>query len=317
MKIGSLYPMVFLAAIFLSNPVLCEVIDRVAIVVNTEIITESEIDRALAPVYSQYRTTYQGDQLIKKLEESRQKIVEQMIEDKLILCEAKKQNIEVDDTQIEDRLNEMRGRFGSKENLEAALQQQRLTIKELKSRIREQLMTKAMVDRKIGGRIAITPVEVKNYYDSHKDEFAEAEERKISNILIKLKKDVDASKTLQLAREVARRLKSGGDFAALAQVYSEGPGAEGGGAMGYVKKGDLLPEVESVVFSLNEGQTSNMVQTSLGYHFFKVEEIKKARELPLSEVQREVEDSIYREKIKEKIKGWVEGLKKNAYIAFK
>ena len=87
--------------------------------------------------------------------------------------------------------------------------------------------------------------------------------------------------------------------------------------MGYIKRGDLLPEIEKAVFVLKPGEVTGIVQTSLGYHIFKVEEKEAPKTLSLSEVRHDVESAVYKSKADAKIKGWLEGLKKNAYIAFK
>lgn len=294
-----------------------EVIDKIAIVVNNEIITQSEIDRLMAPVYAKYRTVYQGDELIDKLEEVRQRIVEQLIDDRLILGEAKKLNIEVDDREVEEKIEEMKKQFGSKEALDSMLSEQRMTLKDLRTHYREQIMSRRLVDQKIGSKIVITPIDISDFYNAHAKEFVQPEEVKLRNILIRPKQDSDVQRAANQAKEILRRLKEGCDFGELAKVYSEGPGAKEGGLMGYVKKGDLLPEIENVVFNVKEGETSDIVQTSVGYHIFKVEERRESRSLTLSEVRRDIEDMIFREKIRGKLKGWVEGLKKNAYIAFK
>ena len=62
---------------------------------------------------------------------------------------------------------------------------------------------------------------------------------------------------------------------------------------------------------------TGVVQTSLGYHIFKVEEKESPKTLALSDVRHEAEGAVYKSKVDAKIKGWLEGLKKNAYIAFK
>jgi len=188
-------------------------------------------------------------------------------------------------------------------------------LKDLRTRYKEQLMTKRLIDQKIGSKIVVTPVELSNYYNSHIDKFMMPEEIKLRNILIKPKED--PKKALELANNILARLKEGSDFAGLAKVYSEGPNASEGGLMGYVKKGDLLPEIEKVVFELNEQETSGIIQTSVGYHIFKVEEKKASKQMSLSEARNAIEEALFQEKVKEKIKGWIEGLKKNAYIAFK
>ena len=134
---------------------------------------------------------------------------------------------------------------------------------------------------------------------------------------LKIKKFPDPNKALDLAKDISKRLHEGCDFDGLAKMYSDGPGAPEGGLMGYIKRGDLLPEIEKVVFALKPGEVTDVVQSSLGYHIFKVEEREAPKTLALSEVRHEVEGAVYRSKVDAKLKVWLEGLKKNAYIAFK
>lgn len=294
-----------------------EVVDKIAIVVNDEIITESEIARALHPIYEKYKSLYSENKLLAKLEEAKQGLMQQFIDDRLILSEAKKLNIEVDEKEVDKRIGDLIKRLGSKAAFERTLSEQRITIKDLKARYKEQLMTRKLIDLKVGARIMITPIDITNYYNKNAAEFNQPEEIKLKNILISSKNDMDPKKAAEVARDISKRLKEGCDFAGLAKEYSAGPGASEGGEMGYVKKGDLMPDIEKVVFNLKEGETSDIIQTGLGYHIFKMEEKKPARVLTISEARRDIEEAIFREKINQKIKGWVESLKKNAYIAFK
>lgn len=313
-----LYSSIVISAILLSAAaVRAELLDKIAIVVNNEIITDSEIQHAMAPIYAQYRTMYKGPDLVKKLEEARQRIVQQMIEDKLILSEAKKLNIEVEDKEIDARLDETIRHIGSKESFQRALAEQGIALKDVRARYREQLMTRKLIDQKVGAKVMITPLDVSDYYNKHKKELVQPEQVKVRSILIRLKQDEGAEKSLELAREMVRRCKEGSDFAALAKVYSEGSGAGEGGLMGYIKKGDLMPEVEKVIFNMKEGDISDVIQTPAGYYIFKVEEKRPGKEQSLSEARRGIEEAVYRAKVNEKLKGWIEGLKKDAYIAFK
>lgn len=295
----------------------CELVDKVAIVVNDEIITDREIERQLAPIYEKYKMVYSGPKLVEKLEEAKQKLAQQMIEDKLLYSEAKKQNIEIDEKEIDAKVQEVIRNMGSRETFDRALLEQQLTVKDLKERYRQQFMARRMIDRKVGGTIMVTPVEIEAYYNKNINEFKQPEKVKLKNILISIKKYPDPMKALSLARDISKRLREGCDFDGLAKLYSDGPGAAEGGLMGYVKQGDLLPEIEKAVFSLKPGEVTGIVQSSLGYHIFKVEDKEEAKMLSLSEVRREVEMAVYKEKVDAKIKGWLEGLKKSAYIAFK
>lgn len=295
----------------------CEIVDKVAIVVNEEIITDREIERQLMPIYEKYKMMYSGPKLVEKLEEAKQRVAQQMIEDRLLYSEAKKLNITVDEKEIDAKLREIEKGVGSKANFDRALLEQQITVKDLKERYRQQFMIRKVIDNKVAGALMVTPMEIDSYYNKNLDKFQQPERIKLKNILVSIKKFPDPAKALALAKDISRRLKEGCDFDGLAKMYSDGPGAAEGGLMGYVKRGDLLPEIEKVVFALNPGEVSAIVQSSLGYHIFKVEEKEAPKTLLLSDVRREVEMAVYKTKVDAKIKGWLEGLKKNAYIAFK
>ena len=285
--------------------------------VNNEAITQREVDRFLAPIYEQYRALYYGDELVARIEEAKQKVMEQLIEDKLILSEARLRNIEVDETDLDGRIGEAIKRAGSKERFEAALKEQGLSLRDLRARYKDQAMVRKLIDQKIGAKITVTPVEVNNYYNNHSGEFIQPEQVKLRNILIRPRSEAGVKEALDLAKDILIRLQKGEDFAALAKEYSSGPNASEGGLMGYVKRGDLLPEIDKIIAGLEEGSISDIVQTPLGYHIFKVEERSERKAYALSDVRHDIEEAIFREKAKEKIKSWVGDLKKNAYISFK
>lgn len=294
-----------------------EVIDKIAIVVNDEIVTQGEIDQMLAPIYEQYRAVYYGDELIRKIEEARQKVIAQIIEDRLVLSEAKKLGVMVEESEVDQRIADTMKRFGSQAQLEKVLAQDGLTIKKLRARYKEQIMSRKLIDQKVGGKVVISPVEVSEYYKAHFNEYIQPEEVKVSNILIRPRQGMEPEAAATLAKDVCERAKKGEDFGELAKRYSEGPNAEEGGEMGYVKRGDLLPDIENNVFNLPEGQVSDVIQTGLGYHIFKIEAKRERRPRTLSEVRQDVEEAIFRQKVSGKLRGWMESLKKNGYIAFR
>jgi peptidyl-prolyl cis-trans isomerase SurA len=294
------------------------VVDRIVVVVNNEIITQREIDIMLGPIYGQYRTMYKGEELIRMLEDVREKILKQLIEDRLIFSEAKKLNLIVEEKEVDARIDEMRSKVGSERELENMLNEQNLTLNELRARYKEKIMIRKLIDQKVGARIIITPLEVKNYYNSNKDSFMQPEEIKLSTILIKPTKEQGGeSGSLQLIRDLMKRLKEGSNFEGLAKEYSDAPGASEGGSMGYVKKGDLMPQIEEIVFGLKEGEITGIIKSPLGYHVFKVDEKRIRRMRELAEVRQDIEEFLYREKASQRLKGWIDSLSKSAYIEFK
>ena len=190
-------------------------------------------------------------------------------------------------------------------------------MRDLKTRYKEQFMIRKTIDQKVGAKVQVTPSEVSDYYNKHIAEFVQPEAMKLSNILIRPREDLKPEKAFELANKILKKLREGGDFSELAKTFSEGPSAAEGGLMGYVKSADLAPEIVKALSALKDGDISGVVQTGAGYHIFKIEEKRPAGTLTLSEVRRDIEEALFKEKIHEKVKGWLETLKKNAYIAFK
>ena len=87
--------------------------------------------------------------------------------------------------------------------------------------------------------------------------------------------------------------------------------------MGYVKKGELMPQIEDIVFNLKEGEITGIIQSPLGYHVFKIDEKRIRRTKELAEVRQDIEEFLYREKANQKLRGWIDSLAKSAYIEFK
>lgn len=309
---------IFLAIMIYVLSSYAAVIDKIVVVVNNEIITQREVDVILGPVYGQYRNTYKGEELIRKLEEVREKILKQLIEDRLILSEAKKQNLTVEEKDIDAKIEEIKSQVGSEIELENMLNEQNLTLNELRARYKEKILIRKLIDQRVGAKIIITPLEVKSYYNEHKEDFLQPEEISLRSILIKPKKETGGEAgALKLTRDIMKRLKEGCDFEGLAKEYSESPGGSEGSVMGYVKKGDLMLQIEEIVFNLKAGQTSGIIQSPLGYHIFKVDgkKIRRTKELP--EVRQNIEEYLYREKVSQRLKNWIDSLAKSAYIEFK
>ena len=307
----------FAAIIMLGGLLLChssgaEVVDKIEVIVNDEMITRREIDRLLAPIYERYKTMYDGEALMSKTSEARQKIIEQLIEDKLIYSESKKYNIVVDDEEIEGKIQAAIKKVGSREAFEKVLTEQQMTIKDLRARYKEQAISRRLIDQKVGSKVTLTPIEVENYYNRNIDRFSQPEEVLLRNIMIT--PEEDPARAAKLAGEISKRIKEGCDFGGLAKIYSKGPAAAEGGLMGYIKRGDMMPEIDDVIFKLKPGEVSSIVQSAVGYHIFKVEEKRPGKTRSLKEAKRDVEEAIFMEKMNYKAKAWVDGLKKNAYI---
>jgi peptidyl-prolyl cis-trans isomerase D len=158
---------------------------------------------------------------------------------------------------------------------------------------------------KLLAQTQVTPQDLKSYYDQHSGEFRTPEQVNVRHILIKSPlpgpdgkvdpKAMDAARAK--AQDVLKQLKAGGNFAELAKKYSDDPGsAKNGGSLGFIGKGRTVPEFEKAAFSLPKGGTSDLVQSSYGFHIIHVDDKQDAHLKSIDEVKAQIEPLIKQQK---------------------
>jgi len=151
----------------------------------------------------------------------------------------------------------------------------------------------------------VTQQDFQAYYDQHRDEYRVPEQVNVQHILIKSPlpgpdgkvdpKAVDAARAK--AEDILKQVKSGGNFADLAKKYSDDPGsAKQGGSLGWIGKGRTVPEFEKAAFSLPKGNTSDLVQSSYGFHIIHVDDKQDAHMKTVDEVKSQIEPLLKQQK---------------------
>ena len=142
--------------------------------------------------------------------------------------------------------------------------------------------------------------DIEEYYDSHIEEFSVPEDLHLRHILLRVLPGADESVRMEKRKTMEgllERVRAGEDFGELAKIYSEDPGSKkGGGDLGYVKKGTLVPEVERAAFDLKPGEVSDIVSSSFGLHLIKVEDYRASNVEPLEGVKEKIRETLTEEK---------------------
>jgi peptidyl-prolyl cis-trans isomerase D len=150
----------------------------------------------------------------------------------------------------------------------------------------------------------VTDDDLKHYYTQHIDEYRVPDEVFLRHIAFKTplpdasgKRDEKAvAEARAKAENVLKQVKSGADFATLAKKYSEDEGTkESGGSLGWITHG-RFPELDNVLFSLQKGQTTDVVQSSYGFHIFKAEDKQSAHVKSLDEVKNDIRPIVQQQK---------------------
>lgn len=163
-----------------------------------------------------------------------------------------------------------------------------------------------LLAEEVVGAVEVTEAEVERYFQEHTQTFRVPERVTLRQILVPTKNE---------ARDMRRRVqKDSRTFDVLARTRSRSPEASTGGLMGVFSRGELPAELESAAFTLAPGETSEVVETSLGYHVLRVEERQAARDLPLEECRGRIHALLSGEKSDRGVREFVQDLLARAEV---
>ncbi len=266
---------IFTASLFLtiSIPALAQpqnVIDQVVGVVGNNIVMLSDLEQQ----YQQYlgQGNYGSNAV-------RCDVLDQLLLSKLLVHYAILDSVEVSDAQVESELDKRINYFveqfgGQTEKLEEYYQKSIPEIKdEFKPLIKEQMQAQAM-QQKITGKATASPAEVKEFYNSIPKDSLPFINSEIEYAEIASKINI-SNEEKQAVRnrltELRQRILKGEEFATLAVLYSDDKGtAKDGGELGFVPRGQYVPEFEAAAFKLKKGELSEIVETKFGYHIIQM-----------------------------------------------
>lgn len=295
-------------ALSLTCRVHSEVINRVLAVVNGEVITELDLINYLRRKHPEPR----GEELTQEVKDRLiRESLQKLIEDRLILSFGKKKNIQVKKSEIESRIAEIRKNFISDIEFLHALEGDGLSYQGLYQNISDSILKKRVIDLFVRRKIEIHPEELKEYYQSHLDEFIRPERVKIRKIYFKKGKGVE-----EKIKQIKDLLSKNVSFEDLALNHSDSDTIYLNQGE-WIEKGKLSKKVEDVLFSLNPGEISPLVETESGYYIFQVVDKKPSVQMSFEEAEGKIYETIYRKKFSREYQEFIEGLKEDAQIDIK
>ena len=281
--------------------------DRIAAIVNSDLIMLSEVRRELAPERERLEKHYRGEELSRRLQMAEAMALTTMIERRLQLQEAKARSVEVGDQEVKQAVKQL------------IQQGEKIDDKDPVSTntVRDQLTLLKVVDREVRSGVMVADPEMKRYYQEHRDRFALPEEYTLSQILIKPRSSDEVADARAKGREVTALLKQGESFEDLALRYSDGPTASRGGRLGLVRQGELLPAIERGVSNLVPGGISDIIESPEGLHIVRLDDKKPKQFRPFEEVRQEIQALVFQQKSEDMFQSWLADLKNKAYIEIK
>lgn len=232
-------------------------------------------------------------------EKIKDQIIEQCINHYLIMEYGKKNNIIISEEEFQHALNDVKKAY-TDAAFDEALLRGYVDIDQWKGQLKEQLLVKKVI-RIATERITAPGYEdIKQYFESNQDEFKSPKMIEFKQIVTRTNKE---------AKDLRKKLQNGEHMGELAKKYSIAPEAENGGKVGWVAKGHLNESMEKVLFSMEKGKISSVIETPYGYHIFEVLSVKPAGLKKLQDVIDEIKSKLLLQKRETFINEWVQNLR--------
>ena len=282
--------------------------DRVVATVNNEAITLTDYKLFVKYIGLQDEGEGVDEGLLRKL-----------IEEKIILCEAKSRGIEVSDGEVNAMMERMRTENAlSMDEMEKELEREGMGVQGLKRLIKEKLMALRLVESDVDSRVRVNEEEIEEFYHENRSDYLESPGKvEIRAIFLKLDEGATAGEITDVKRKalkIIEELREGVSFEHLVVQYNDEYLKNDGGRLGEFERGALIPQLDKKVFSMNVGETSEPIWLTEGVYILKV--VKKTNDIykPRGEVREEIRAYLSEEKREALLHAWIKTLWERASI---
>ena len=294
------------------------VVEDVVVRVNDQIISRSDVERAQQQLAQELQ---QSNASPTDAAERQKNMLRDMIDQQLLISRGKEMGLNPD-AEVVRRLDEIRkqNKFDTMEDLEKAARASGYSFEDFKANIRNSVITQEVVRDEVARRLQPSQAQKQAFYEAHKEEFAQPEQVRLSEILIPTSADAsDAAVAVAKAKaeDIEAKLKAGAKFEDLAKQYSGGQTAGQGGDLGLYKRGGLAKVLEDQTFSLKTGETTAPIRTRQGFVLLKVTNHVAPGVPALKDIEPQIEDALYNEEMQPALRAYLTKLRDDAYVDVK
>ncbi len=315
-------PLVFIFFLLMLSSSSAKIVDQVVAVVDGEVITLSEVNDAL-PRYGRANVLNEGNLLDKeiRLRQARKEVLDLMIEDKLLQRVASRFGIKIEEADVDKTMEKIRTEgFRSDEQMKKDLAAQGFTLEGYRHFLMVQIRRARIIEAVIKPDVSFADDKLREYYGSHASNYISPEVR-VSQILVRVPPEPTA-KDWQAAKNKMERalhdIKRGAAFEKAAVLYSDdAASASAGGDLGFFTKGEMIPMLEGVVFTLDVGAMSGVIQSNQGLHLLKVTDRRPGSIPPFEEAKEQVMADYYQEQVAKLYAKWLQDLKARSNVEIK
>ena len=295
------------------------VVDRIVAVVNEEIISLYELNRAAEPFMEQIKNLGHPPQReLEIMHKVRQDILDRLIDNKLKDQKIKMLGITVSEREIDaaiERIKETRGL--TDEDLRQGLERQGETYEGYRTHVKEQILRSRLVNLEVESKIIITKEDVLSYYEQHRDNYSGENKYRLQHVFVRVTPFVaepERNRILKTMKEIREKLAAGGAVENIRDEFVASLQTLGGGDLGLFGLEELSPQIKAAISELKPGECTPVLETDFGYQIVVVQDIVESEVITLEKASPEIEQILYREIVDQKFASWLESLRKVSHI---
>ena len=303
-----------------SQPLPAAVVERVIAIVNDEIITLTDL--------SEYKRKLKtgglvddsliNPQKVKLLLKNRKKLVDHLIDEKIMSSEIKRLQLTVTVEKLESEIRNITKREKlSRSQLKASLKQRGILFSDYQDFLKTSLERRSLIEKEITSKIKISDDDISDHYIKQMGaNSSQTYEYTLAHILFRpTKKNGGWKSALERGQKVLKKLESShSNFAKLASQYSEDSDFTQGGLLGTFKVGEMVSSIEKTVKKMNPSETSQLVKSPAGFHILKLLKRKLVAD-PLFEREKgKIRNALFYKEFQKQLRSWLDRKRQDAFI---
>jgi len=301
-------------------------VDRVAAVVNDDVITLSELEKAGREYFERIKAQAPAKEVDRALEKAREEVLSSLIDKFIVRQQAEKLSITVAEKELDTAIDQILVRNnGTIEDFRSELAAMNISEQEYRDNLRDQILKSKLIGYEVRSRIVIIEEDIRAYYQNEYTQEKGESGYYILQMGFTWRNTVFLEKTgfdtkeaaREKADEIRARVVDGESFRELAKAYSNLPSAPDGGDIGLFKKEEMASYMKDVITAMRPGEISPIVETGNAFQFFKLLSVREGDivvKAPYESVREEVRNILYSQEMEKQYKTWVKSLREGAYI---
>lgn len=306
-------PLLLLCSLIATAPVLAKTLTKVAAVVNKNIISTYQLDKAVQDALA--KTPQKNQLTAEQYDQLRTKVLDQLINEELVVQRIKELKLQVPDAEMNAAIEDVERKNNlTPETLKQALAAQGMTYEGYRAQLKKQILRYKLLSREVNYKVQVTDSEIRTYFREHIDEYRAAPKVRVSHLSFKIPPDA-SKETLAAIRKQADacrdQLLSGEDFA---KVLKEQGTAATGGDMGMLVEKDLAKQLRKALAGLEVGQVTEPLIMNNQLNLFLVTGRNPGDIHLFDHKKPEIEEVLKQQKTEARFKEWTKELREHGHV---